>query len=88
MADITQQPYAEWLEASLRELVDLHPRTIGIVCIMPDGTTGTQYFNADNRDRTVMCEALQIDSLEELLRVNADHLRALILGEEDEDETD
>lgn len=86
MADITQQPYAEWLEASLRELVDLHPRTIGIVCIMPDGSTGTQYFNADNRDRTVMCEALQIDSLEELLRVNADHLRALILGEEEDEE--
>lgn len=86
MADITKQPYAEWLEASLRELVELHPRTIGIVCIMPDGTTGTQYFNADNRDRTVMCEALQIDSLEELLRVNADHLRALILGEEEDEE--
>ena len=88
MADIKAQPYAEWLEASLRELVDLHPRTIGIVCIMPDGSTGTQYYNADNRDRTVMCEALQIDSLDELLRVNADHLRALILGEEDEDEAD
>ena len=86
MADITQQPYAEWLEASLRELVDLHPRTIGIVCIMPDGSTGTQYFNADNRDRTVMCEALQIDSLEELIKANADYLRALILGEEDEEE--
>lgn len=86
MADIKAQPYAEWLEASLRELVELHPRTIGIVCIMPDGTTGTQYFNADNRDRTVMREALQIDSLIELLRVNADVLRALILGEEEDEE--
>ena len=86
MADITQQPYAEWLEASLGELVDLHPRTIGIVCIMPDGSTGTQYFNADNRDRTVMCEALQIDSLEELIKANADYLRALILEEDDDGE--
>lgn len=86
MADIKAQPYAEWLEASLRELVDLHPRTIGIITILPDGSTGTQYFNADNRDRTVMCEALQIDSLDELLRLNADHLRALILGEEEDEE--
>ena len=86
MADITAQPYAEWLEASLRELVELHPRTIGIITIMPDGTTGRQYFNADNRDRTVMCEALQNDSLIELLRVNADVLRAFILGEEEEEE--
>lgn len=87
MADIKAQPYAEWLEASLRELVELKPRTIGIVCIMPDGKTGTQYFNADNRDRTVMCEAIQIDNLEELIKANADYLRALIL-EEDEDEAD
>ena len=86
MADIKSQPYAEWLEASLRELVELHPRTIGIVCIMPDGTSGTQYYNADNRDRTVMCEALQIDNLEDLLRVNADYLRQMLLGEEDETE--
>lgn len=84
MSDIKAQPYAEWLEASLRELVELHPRTIGIITILPDGSTGTQYFNADNRDRTVMCEALQIDSLDELIKANADHLRALILGEEEE----
>lgn len=85
MADIKAQPYAEWLEASLRELVELHPRTIGIVCILPDGATGTQYYNADNRDRLIMCEALQIDSLDELIRVNADHFRDVILGEEDDD---
>lgn len=88
MADITQQPYAEWLEASLRELVELHPRTIGIVCILPDGTTGTKYFKADNRDLLVMREAIHVDSLIELLRVNADALRDVILGEEDEDEID
>ena len=84
MADIKAQPYAEWLEESLRELVELNPRTIGIVCIMTDGSTGTQYFNADNRDRTVMCEAIQIDSLVEMVKANADYLRELIL-EEDED---
>lgn len=86
MADIKAQPYAEWLEASLRELVELHPRTIGIVCILPDGSTGTQYYNADNRDRLVMGEALMIDYLEALLRVNADHLRELILGGEEGDD--
>ena len=84
MADIKAQPYAEWLEASLRELVKLNPATIGIITIMPDGSTGTQYYKADNRDRLVMGEALMIDYLEALLRVNADHLRELILGEEDE----
>ena len=83
MSDIKAQPYAEWLEASLRELVELHPRTIGIITILPDGSTGTQYFNADNRDRLIMCEALQIDSLDELIRVNIDHIREML---EDDDE--
>lgn len=87
MADIKAQPYAEWLEASLRELVELHPQTIGIITILPDGTTGTQYFNADNRDRLIMSEALQIDMLDELIRVNADHLRDVINGEEDDDKS-
>lgn len=88
MSDITQQPYSEWLEDSLRELVELHPATIGIITIMPDGTTGTQYYNADNRDRLIMCEALQIDMLDALIRVNADRFREVILGEEDDDDED
>lgn len=85
MADIMAQPYAEWLEESLRDLVDLNPQTIGIITILPDGSTGTQYYNADNRDRLIMCEALQIDMLDELIRVNADHLRDLINGEATDD---
>ena len=85
MSDITQQPYSEWLEDSLRELVELHPATIGIITIMPDGTTGTQYYNADNRDRLIMCEALHIDMLDNLLRINADHLRELLEEEGDND---
>lgn len=88
MSDITQQPYSEWLEDSLRELVELHPATIGIITIMPDGTTGTQYYNADNRDRLVMGEALMIDYLAALICSNADHFREMILGEEDDDDED
>lgn len=84
MKDITKQEYAEWLEDALREMVELEPETIGIVLIMPDGTTGTQYYNADNRDRLVMMEALMIDYLDDLIQVNADHLRELLMGEGEE----
>lgn len=84
MKDITKQEYAEWLEDALRDMVELEPETIGIVLIMPDGTTGTQYYNADNRDRLVMTEALMIDYLDDLIQVNADHLRELLLGEDEE----
>ena len=86
MKDITLQPYSEWLEEALQEMVGLDPQTIGIITILPDGSTGTQYYNADNRDRLIMCEALQIDMLDELIRVNADHLRDVINGEANDDQ--
>ena len=84
MKDITKQEYAEWLEDALREMVELEPETIGIVLIMPDGTTGSRYYNADNRDRLVMMETLMIDYLDDLIQVNADHLRDLLMGEGEE----
>lgn len=88
MSDITAQPYAKWLEECLHELVKLNPATIGIITIMPDGSTGTQYYKADNRDRLVMGEALMIDYLDALIRVNADHFRDVILGEEDDEDAE
>ena len=85
MKDITNQEYSAWLEDALREMVELEPETIGIVLVMPDGTTGTRYYNADNRDRLVMMEALMIDYLEALIEVNAENLRNLLLGEDEEE---
>lgn len=84
MPDIKAQPYAEWLEASLRQLVDLHPRSIGIITIMPDGTTGTHYYNYDLRDLTIMREAIMIDYLADLVEVNAGYLRKLLEGGDEE----
>lgn len=84
MPDITKEPYAEWLERALREMVYLQPESIGIVLIMPDGTTGTQYFHADNRDRLIMMEAIMIDYLGALIVANAESLRELLTGEEGE----
>lgn len=84
MKDITKQEYSEWLEAALKDLVEFEPQTIGIVTIQKDGTTGTQYFRADNRDRAVMIEAILIDWLSALVEVNVDYLREL-LNEEDEE---
>lgn len=85
MTDITKEPYANWLENSLRILAELKPETIGIVSIMPDGSTGTHYYMADNRDRVTMVEAIMIDYLEELIRANVDGIRAILDGEDEED---
>lgn len=55
MSDITKEPYAKWLEAALRGMVDLHPTSIGITAILPDGMTATNYFEVNNHDRVIMC---------------------------------
>ena len=84
MTDIKAQPYAEWLEEVLRQLVDLSPRAIGIVVVMPDGSTGTQYYNSDMRDLTIMRESIMIDYLADLVEVNAGYLRKLLKGGDEE----
>ena len=65
----------------------LQRKTVQYLLVLPEvenGTTGTQYYNADNRDRLVMMEALMIDYLDDLIQVNADHLRELLMGEDEE----
>ena len=86
MSDITQQPYAEWLENALHDLVELQPKSIGIITIMPDGSTGTHYWDADNRDRLIMIEAITIDYLDALIRVNAEYFREMLMGDEEDDD--
>ena len=84
MKDITAQPYSEWLEESLQEMVKYDPQTIGIVFTLKDGTTGTLYYEADNRDRLIMCESIMLDYEEEFIRANAKEIKEILEGEGDE----
>lgn len=86
MIDIREEPYAEWLEETLQNLAESKPQTIGMVAIMPDGTTGTTYYNMDNRDRLVMIESIIIDYFEQFIRVNADYIKSILNGEEPDEE--
>lgn len=65
-------------------MVELDPVSIGIVMIMPDGTTGTCYFNVDREDMEIMKLAISDDQLVEFFKVNADALAGILSGEEDE----
>lgn len=82
MADIMAQPYAEWLEEALQEMVGLDPQTIGIVFIRQDGSTGTLYYEADNRDRLIMCESIMLDYVEAFLRANAREIAEILNDDE------
>lgn len=78
MNDIRKEPYAEWLEGTLRELVDLRPASIGMVTINEDGSTGTAYFNIRNRERWVMVQAIVQDNLIDFIKVNADAISEIL----------
>jgi predicted transcriptional regulator len=67
-------------------MVELDPESIGIVMILPDGTTGTVYYNADRRDMAIMRQAIEDDSLADFLRMNADIIAKILSGEEDEED--
>ena len=84
MSDIRQEKYAEWLEETLRELVDLKPDHIGIVTINADGSTGTAYFDVRNRERWLMVQAIIQDNLLDFMRINADVINDILDGEEGE----
>ena len=78
MKDVAKQPYSEWLEETLHDLVDLQPVSIGFVMIMPDGAAETRYYNADTRDITIFCEAFGIDYLSRVLEANIDNIKRLL----------
>lgn len=78
MSDITKQPYSEWLEKALHDLVDLQPVSIGFVVILPDGATATKYYNADARAITLFREAFGIDYLSMVLEANIDNIKRLL----------
>lgn len=85
MADIRREPYAEWLEGMLREMVGLHPTSILIATINEDDSTGTAYFNTGIEDRWLMVGSILLDLLVNWMRRNADTIQEILDGEEDND---
>ena len=67
-------------------MVEFDPESIGIIMILPDGTTGTVYYNADRRDMAIMRQAIADDSMADFLRMNADIISKILSGEEDDED--
>ncbi len=67
-------------------MVDLDPASIGLVMIMPDGTTGTAYFNVGREEMDIMQRAIGDDSLLEFIKLNADIIAEILAGEDDDED--
>ena len=80
MADLTELPYAGWLESALRQLIQGEP--VEAICMLTRTNTGEvamDYHNCTMEDFTLFSGLLQQEALIETLKI-----RGLVPEEEDD----
>lgn len=83
--DWTAKPYASWLESVIREMVNINPESIAMEMVDETGSVSTCYYNTSPNDRACMIDAMRDDAREQWIKDNAEFVRAILDGEEDED---
>ena len=86
MADISEMPYAAWLEQTVQELFDICPVCIAMQTIDANGQAFTCYWNVNQNDRAVMLDSMREDGILDFLRNNRDMVNAILNGEEEDTE--
>ena len=80
--DITEKPYAEWLENILSDICAAPMRALAMIGVTEDGDIYNGYYNASVADKILMSGLIQqdamIDTLEAAGLINAAN------GEEEE----
>lgn len=84
--DLDKVEFAEWLEEVLPELCRMDARCIGVVTLLKDGTTATNYWEASSNDLALMAYLLQEDALINTLESNRNLLRRILEAGEDEED--
>ena len=88
MSDIREQPYAQWLEDCLREMVEIAPTSIAMQMIGADGKPYTCYWRCSTVELAIIMAALRSDEVMEWAKMNRGELAALLSEDFDEDEDD
>ena len=86
MADISEMPYAAWLEQTVQELFDICPVCIAMQMIDANGQAFTCYWNVNQNDRAVMLDSMREDGILDFLRNNRGMVNAILNGEEEDTE--
>lgn len=79
--NITEMPYAKWLEQSLSDISALPIRGIAIVGITEDGDAYTNYYNTSMADKLVLAGLINQDAMFDSMAANG-----VIDYEDDEDD--
>lgn len=80
---------AEFLEDTVRNVIDLNPNAIAIVAINDDrGVAGTQYYGCGVEDKGRMIHHIVEDIVMDIILNNAGTIGRYIVDAEGEDEDD
>ena len=78
--DITEKPYAKWLEAILRDICAMPMRALAMIGVTEDGDIYNGYYNASAADKILMSGLIQQDAMIDTLEA-----AGLINGDEEEE---
>ena len=82
--DITEKPYAKWLEAILSDICAAPIRALAMIGITDDGDIFNGYYNASAADKILMSGLIQQDAMIDTLE--AAGLINTINGDEEEND--
>ena len=84
--NVTESPYAEWLEELIQMILELKPEKIGICAISSDGDVLTGYYgDCSHVDKAVMSYHMSLDAHQDVIMANA---REIIDAADEEDDYD
>lgn len=86
MKDITKEPYAEWLEESIKIISDFNPVCLCIAAMSADGGALTGYYNADAADKAAFAHHIQSDVTMDIIWANIGTIKEMMEDSSEEGE--
>lgn len=81
--NITEMPYAKWLEQTLHDISSLPVKGIALLVSTENGDSYTNYYHVSMADKLIMAGLIQQDSTLDMLAANG-----VIQYEDDEEDDD
>ena len=79
--NITEMPYAKWMEQVLNDIFDLPMRGIAVVAVLENGDSYTNYYNISMSDKLVLAGLINQDATLDMMTASG-----IIKYEEDDEE--
>ena len=66
--NVTQTPYAEWLEGMIKAIMDHRPDRVGVCMLLPNGQVCTGYYGeCYHQDKALMSYYIGLDAIGDAL---------------------